>query len=164
MSQTSIEAYLINAIKMYQVREEIKGSFLADKIVCQQIIDIPDHTARIHFDETETIEAIETNRKHLDRWLNGQDRIPLRIVPTILRVMGLFPQIDQSRLDDFGHLSKTAKESLEAVDRYRTAIDDGTITPDEARAIWTEGYEAISALLGMMFYAHHKTQTNEESK
>lgn len=144
-------------------REGNREVLLADKIVCQQIVDIPNHTDRIRFDETDSPSALETNRKHLNRFLNGPDRIPLRLVPTILRVMGLFPQIEQSKLDDFGHLSKTAKESLEAVDRYRTAIDDGNITQDEAAQVCKEGYEAIYALMGMMFYVRARARSQPDA-
>ena len=151
-----IDIDLVKIIKQYMIDKSIKEAFFADQIVTQQIKDIPNHSDRIRFDEDNTSKALENNRRHINRYLNDDINIPLRIVPTILRVMGIFPQIEQSRLDDFGHLSKTAKEALEAVDRYRTAIDDGTITQDEATEVWTEGFQAICALLGMMFYTQDR--------
>lgn len=148
-----VDCLLVQSMRDYMKVTGIKEAFFADQIMCQQIIDIPSPSERIHFDETNTINALENNRKHLNRWLNGENHIPLRIVPTILRVIRLFPQIKQNKMDDFGHLNKTVQENLEAIETYRKAIEDGTINPDEAQAVWKEGFEGICALLGMMFYA-----------
>ena len=179
----TLQHLLAKAMVAYMDKKGITTLALADEIRLQQINDIPEPTERVRFNDDSTAIAIESNSKTIQRYINDGLNVPLKLVPTIIKVIndselinelcgiqnGFFvpyPEVLSSGDEEITkYISECLKETGEFIGEIcKDWFEDRKIDRKDLSNILKKGNEALQAIKIVMVWAEKKYKENERRR